>query len=144
MTPCCWVQWAISNFRGLIPHPAGLGISVYVLYNVEINLNNCNQTPFAIFQEFFSAELESDNPKTTKKLCLYALKTIYIYATHFEKLPPAEIAGVSKAVEACCRFIQTNSKTETDSQTAEKSLYHVLNNALKKVCTSNLRYFFCF
>ena len=28
MAPWCWVQWAISNFRGLIPHSTGLGISL--------------------------------------------------------------------------------------------------------------------
>ena len=31
MNPWCWVQGAISNFWGLIPHPTGLGISL--IYN---------------------------------------------------------------------------------------------------------------
>ena len=32
MAPWCQVQWAISIFRGLIPHPAGLGISLIYMF----------------------------------------------------------------------------------------------------------------
>ena len=40
MAPWCWVQRAISNFRGLILHPAGLGISLkahVALSNLRVN-----------------------------------------------------------------------------------------------------------
>ena len=41
MAPWCWVQGTISNFRGLIPHPAGLGISLkapYLLFYFYLGL----------------------------------------------------------------------------------------------------------
>ena len=37
MAPLCWVQGAISNSGGPIPHPAGLGISLLMLVLI---LNN--------------------------------------------------------------------------------------------------------
>ena len=40
MAPWCWVQGAISNFRGLIPHPAGLGISLKISVLFTPNIAN--------------------------------------------------------------------------------------------------------